>query len=53
MFRWRRLKPTLLRGGFFAQAAHALLQLFAQWTWRIGIEGDEIPQRLRAIAAES
>ena len=45
--------PTLLGGGFFAEAAHALLELFTQRAGSVGIEGDEIPQRLRAIAAKS
>ena len=41
----------LLCGGFFAEAAHALLQLLAQGGRRVGIEGDQIPQRLGAVAA--
>jgi|SRR5215469_16635241 hypothetical protein len=45
-------RPTLLGGGFFAQAAHALLQFFAQRAGGVGIKGYEIPERLRAIATE-
>jgi hypothetical protein len=43
-------KVLLLRV-LFAQAAHALLQLFAQACWGVGIEGDQVPQRLGAVAA--
>src|SRR6201988_5368446 len=48
-----RPELLLLRGGFFAEAAHALLQLFAQRSRSVGIECDEIPERLRAMAAQS
>src|SRR5208282_1535631 len=43
----------LLRGGFFAEAAHALLKLFAERRRSVGIESNEIPERLRSIAAEA
>src|ERR1700735_406278 len=43
----------LLRSGFLAQTAHALLQLLPQRGGRIRIECDEVPQWLCAIPAET
>src|ERR1700690_97073 len=53
-FRFEAVIPCwqLLGGGFFAEAAHALLELFAQRGRGVGVEGDEIPERLGAIAAQ-
>src|ERR1700690_737802 len=53
-FRFEEVIPCwqLLGGGFFAEAAHALLELFAQRGRGVGVEGDEIPERLGAIAAQ-
>ena len=43
----------LLGGGFFAEAAHAFLELLAQRPGSVGIKGHEIPERLGAIAAQA
>lgn len=43
----------LLGGGAFTEAAHAFLQFLAQRRRSVWIEGDQIPQRLRTVAAEA
>jgi hypothetical protein len=41
-----------LRSGLFPKPAHAFLKLLAKRRWGLRIECDEIPEWLRAIAAE-
>src|SRR5215472_1588565 len=40
------------RGVAFAQALQPVAQTTLQWTWRIGVERHQIPQRLAAILAQ-
>jgi hypothetical protein len=54
-FEPRRLSEALLRAGFLrlAELAETLLEFAAQTYRRIGIESDEVPQRLAAVLAQN